>query len=234
MKHAYSFLAGVALVSLCVISTRSLPGYMFGLGFLVCFGSGLLLHFKGILRFVPYWSNGTERPSSTTQRRTRQSPEVSGGSVVSRFSSELTKPVRAQAGVSGSHGYTSSPVCRQASRCRENGRKNSGSPLRNGRERNHGRRSGTPVQRNELPARHYSRTARNAASRSVVQSSNVLSTVQQEVLSALCNLKVPFGEAEQAVHSAAKEHGGESFDVLFRAALNLVNAGVGKSRKAAA
>ena len=173
MKHAYSFLAGVALVSLCVISTRSLPGYMFGLGFLVCLGCFLILHVKGILRLVPHWSSGTQ-----------------GGR-----SSKLNGMVVRQLPI---------PAPRD--------RKDSGL---------------------ELPARRYSRTARNAKCGSVVQSSNVLSSVQQEVLSALCNLKVPFGEAQQAVCSASKEHGGESFDQLFRVALNLVNAGAGKSRRAA-
>jgi hypothetical protein len=60
----------------------------------------------------------------------------------------------------------------------------------------------------------------------------MLPSVQQDVLSALINLKVPFAHAEEAVHAAAKEHGGESFDTLFRTALNLLNAG--KSRRAAA
>lgn len=133
MKNVYSFLAGVTLVSLCVVATRSLPGYMFALGFALCAGSVILLHFKGIIRLVPYCA------------------ARSGGS-----------------------------------------------------------------------------------RRSSVYSSEVLPTVQQDVLSALLNLRVPFSDAEGAVRSAAKEHGGESFDSLFRTALNLVNAGAGKSRRAAA
>jgi hypothetical protein len=89
MKHAYSFLAGVALVSLCVFFTNSLPGYMFGLGFGICLGSILMLHFKGILRLVPYWSNGTlgNRSSSATgeaSRRTRVKP-VTNDDLANRY-----------------------------------------------------------------------------------------------------------------------------------------------------
>ncbi len=188
MKHAYSFLAGAALISLCVLFTRSLPGYMFGLGFCLCLGCFLLLHVKGIIRLVPHWSSGTK--GSSCQSSIANSVEsVSTVGVVSVAARSKASSERL--------------------------------PRR--------------VNVNELPARRYPRSARNGGSRSVVQSpeTGMLNTVQQEVLSALCNLKVPFSEAQQAVCSASKEHGGESFDQLFRVALNLVNAGAGKSRKAA-
>jgi hypothetical protein len=123
MKHTYSFLAGVASISLTVFATNSLPGYMFLLGFVVAGGSIGLLHFKGIIRFVPAWSTGTQEvrytrsvgwrstvsrvahnheiagsnpaPAKENQRRTSQSPEVSGGSVVSRITPDQTKPAPA-------------------------------------------------------------------------------------------------------------------------------------------
>jgi hypothetical protein len=121
MKHTYSFLAGVALISLTVFATNSLPGYMFLLGIIVAGGSIGLLHFKGIIRLVPAWSTDTQEvrytrnagwrstvsrvahnhenagsnpaPAKEYQRRTSQSPEVSGGSVVSRIMPDQTKPV---------------------------------------------------------------------------------------------------------------------------------------------
>ena len=43
MKHSYSFLSGVGLVSLCVVATGSLPGYMFLVGFATCLLTTLLL-----------------------------------------------------------------------------------------------------------------------------------------------------------------------------------------------
>ena len=86
MKHAYSFLAGVALVSLCVFATRSLPGYMFLLGCLVTAISNILLcrviGFGRIARFfsaldnirlAPHWSSGA---SSSCFRTNPRQPSV--------------------------------------------------------------------------------------------------------------------------------------------------------------
>ena len=52
-----------------------------------------------------------------------------------------------------------------------------------------------------------------------LRSSRVLPTVQQEVLSALVNLGMPFMQAEKAVTEAAEGRKGQSFDELFRACL---------------
>jgi len=222
MKHALSFLAGVALISLCVIATHSLPGYMFLLGYMVSIASIVILSraisFARVARFflyldgirlAPHWSSGANRLSKT--------------------------------GVPGSHGYTSSPVSRQVAA--PDGHPVTtpwvGDPCETAAS---GITSDNPARQyerrtRELPARRYSRTARNAGHprENSVQSSNgnnVLPTTQQEVLSALINLGVSFGKAEEAVHAAAKEHGGESFDEMFRTAISLLNAG--KSRRAAA
>jgi hypothetical protein len=56
-----------------------------------------------------------------------------------------------------------------------------------------------------------------------LQSSAMLPTVQQEVLSALVNLGMPFREAEKSVRAAAQDEKGQSFDELFRACLPLPN-----------
>ena len=199
MKHAYSFLAGVALVSLCVFATRSLPGYMFLLGCLVTAISNILLcrviGFGRIARFF-FWLSKRD-------------------SDVRNYSSPSLNPVPGQ-----SKEARVADGARSVTRDRRESRRKAGSP----------QRSTGPM--NESPTRCNPSAARNEESRSVVQSREMLPSVQQDVLSALINLKVPFAHAEEAVHAAAKEHGGESFDTLFRTALNLLNAG--KSRRAAA
>lgn len=60
----------------------------------------------------------------------------------------------------------------------------------------------------------------------------VLRPVEQDVLSALMNLGCSFRQSEEAVRAVSD--GGESFDELFRKALDSVNAGKGRSRKAVA
>lgn len=192
MKHTYSFLAGVASISLTVFLTRSLPGYMFLAGFCVCSLSVVLLgRVIGVGRLARFFSNyantaglGSARVDLTTtatkyQSRTRQSREVSGGSVVPRIPIGRTKPVRSS---------------------------------------------------NEIRMRCNSSAAQDGNNRGVVNSVDVLSSVQQDVLSALVNLKVPYSQAEEAIRGAR----GQSFDELFREALTSVNAGAGKSRRAVA
>jgi hypothetical protein len=58
---------------------------------------------------------------------------------------------------------------------------------------------------------------------------SMLPLVQQEVLSALMNLGMPFKQAEQAVREGASQKSGESFDELFRLAV-----GLGRATKVAA
>lgn len=52
----------------------------------------------------------------------------------------------------------------------------------------------------------------------------VLSSVQQEVVSALVNQGARFAEAEAAVFAAAAGGAGQSFDQLFRLAIAILNA----------
>jgi len=228
MKHALSFLAGVALISLCVIATRSLPGYMFLLGYMVSIASIVILSratgFSRVARFF-LWRSKSETVF------------VSCGSGVA---------ARREVGSSQARQVTNGRLARTAVLRSGQNRKDLGE-LRSVNETSalhvraavdDTRQAETPLAaRGELPARRYSRTARNAGRprKNSVQSSNgnnVLPTTQQEVLSALINLGVSFGKAEEAVHAAAKEHGGESFDEMFRTAMSLLNAG--KSRRAAA
>ena len=212
MKHAYSFLAGVALVSLCVFATRSLPGYMFLLGCLVTAISNILLcrviGFGRIARFF-FWLSKRESVFVSC------GPGVAARSDVRNYPSPSLNPVPGQ-----SKEARVADGARSVTRDRRESRRKAGSP----------QRSTGPM--NESPTRCNPSAARNEDNRSVVQSREMLPSVQQDVLSALINLKVPCAHAEEAVHAAAKEHGGESFDTLFRTALNLLNAG--KSRRAAA
>jgi hypothetical protein len=187
MKHAYSFLAGVALVSLCVLFANSLPGYMFGLG--LCVG----LSSWSIIRLALHWGS-----SALKLRR------------VPSNSAELLVKV---------------PVSR-SDRMDPDSRflkRSAGATLVSQKEK-----PGSQSRRNESSPRRYSSAAQKR-DRSVVQSSNVLPVVQQEVLSALINLRVPFADAESAVTSVAKD--GQSFDELFRACMSALNAG--KSRRVA-
>jgi hypothetical protein len=55
-----------------------------------------------------------------------------------------------------------------------------------------------------------------------VSSRQMLSTVQQEVLSGLMHLGAPFRDAEAAVRAASDGHAGQGFDELFRLALALL------------
>lgn len=48
------------------------------------------------------------------------------------------------------------------------------------------------------------------------QKTTVLSTVQQDVLSALCNQGMPFNKAQRLVIEASESHPGIGFDSLFR------------------
>lgn len=184
MKHAYSFLAGVASISLTVFATRSLPGYMFLAGFIVCSLSMILLcRAIGASRLARFFSYLAKRNSI------RLSPHWSSGE-------EKLHPVP----------YVGS---NQAGRL-------SGSPS-------------TTAAGTKTRPRCNSSAAQNG--KCSVYSSEMLSPIHQDVVSALCNLKVPFAEAQQAVLAVAKD--GQSFDELFRIALAQVNAGAGKSRRAA-
>lgn len=220
MKHSLSFLAGVALISLCVVATRSLPGYMFLIGWMASNLSIVILcraigynrvarffsYLDGI-RLAPHWSSGAKRIRSLQARQVTNGDADGTAVIRSAKSRKDSGEPRSVNEASGRHVNPAADDTRQA-----------GTPL---------------AARGELPTRRNSRTARNAKSRGVVQSpeTDMLSTTQQEVLSALINLGVSFGRAEEAVHAAAKEHGGESFDELFRVCLSLLNAG--KSRRAA-
>ena len=56
-----------------------------------------------------------------------------------------------------------------------------------------------------------------------VQTASALSSVQEDVLSALINLGFQRPAAEKALAQAAKNDGAESFDALFRGSLSLVS-----------
>ena len=213
MKHAYSFLAGVALVSLCVVATRSLPGYMFLVGFGVSVISHVLLVraigcskvarlFLNLdsFRLAPHWSSGA-------YKRGRKTQDLEMSESVRSEKSESIGVQAQQGRVSHSQKWSGTSPNRATV----------GGPAK--------------VFGKELPTRCNSSAARNANRRSVVQYREMLSSVHQDVLSALCNLKVPFAEAQEAVLAAGKD--GQSFDELFKVALAHVNAGVGKSRRAA-
>ena len=242
MKHAYSFLAGAALISLCVVATRSLPGWMFLLGYLLSLTSILLLcrvigfgkvarffFYLDRIRLAPPWSSGAKKFSATSM------PSGSDGHGWVQDGIE-SRPKRGQGELGGRTVGCSSD---RESRHRDS-RERTGNKLPDVRRTKRRAVSGRPLgtaeesqhRVKEIPTRCNPSAARNEDNRSVVQSREMLPSVQQDVLSALINLKVPFAHAEEAVHSAAKEHGGESFDTLFRTALNLLNAG--KSRRAAA
>lgn len=66
----------------------------------------------------------------------------------------------------------------------------------------------------------------------LVQSRRMLTTVQQEAVSALMNLGANFRDAEGAVLAATAELPGQGFDEVFRVAVVLLNAR--KARKATA
>lgn len=65
----------------------------------------------------------------------------------------------------------------------------------------------------------------------LVQSRRMLTTVQQEAVSALMNLGANFRDAEGAVLAATSQIPGQGFDEVFRVAVVLLNAR--KARKAA-
>jgi hypothetical protein len=226
MKHALSFLAGVALISLCIIATRSLPGYMFLLGYMVSIASIVILSraigFSRIARFF-LWLSKSETVFVSC-----------GPGVAARREIRSLQTGRASSAVQASGRKSDVGIAFSVNR----GQQVNPSGTRAVLMADDARQTGRPLApRGELPTRCNSSAARNAGrpKKNSVQSSNgnnVLPTTQQEVLSALINLGVSFGKAEEAVHAAAKEHGGESFDEMFRTAISLLNAG--KSRRAAA
>lgn len=82
--------------------------------------------------------------------------------------------------------------------------------------------SASAVVRSERSSEKSPRPAREPrAKKNVLPSVEMLPTVQQEVLSALVNLGLPFKHALDCVRAAASEKSGESFDELFRLALIL-------------
>lgn len=220
MKHAYSFLAGAAMVSLTVFATRSLPGYMFLAGFIICVVSLVLLvraigasrlarffsHLSqpNSIRLASHWSSDAKGVSDEEAHESFCQRTEVDSKVDPKTPEQAYKTARAKSSVRGVYGA--------------------------------GNRDKSVYTLKEIRMRRNPRSAQNGNSGSDVQSSNgnkdVLPQTQQDVLSALLNLKVSFSDAEQATRAAAKEHGGESFDTLFRTAVNLLNAG--KSRRAAA
>lgn len=62
----------------------------------------------------------------------------------------------------------------------------------------------------------------------------MLRPVQQDVLSSLMNLGCTFSRALEAVEAVKDSNASESFDQLFRKALDVVNSGTQLSKKAAA
>lgn len=224
MKHAYSFLAGAALISFCVVATRSLPGYMFLLGCLVTAISNVLLcrviGFGRIARFFSALDN------------IRLAPHWSSGASSSWFRTNPRQPSVGTLGSAGRPGEfrvrEKQPLC--GAPCSVDGMAPTASHIPGVADYRGRRDAKKPAQ---TSTRCNPSAARNKDNRSVVQSREMLPSVQQDVLSALINLKVPFAHAEEAVHAAAKEHSGQSFDELFRVALAQVNAGMGKTRRAA-
>lgn len=207
MKHAYSFLAGVALVSLCVVATRSLPGWMFLVGFGVSVISHVLLvraigcskvarlfSYLDSFRLAPHWSSGAKQLCRVPSNRAELLVKVPCGQRIDPGPDSWLLNRSAEETLGSKPERPSSPT-------------------------------------NELRPCRNPNSARNGKCRSVVNSVEMLSSVHQDVLSALCNLKVPFAEAQEAVLAAGKD--GQSFDELFKTALAHVNAGVGKSRRAA-
>ena len=89
---------------------------------------------------------------------------------------------------------------------------------------------GNVSERERWKAATGERTPRRAPTYN--QTIAVLRPVEQDVLSALMNLGCSFRQSEEAVRAVSD--GGESFDELFRKALDSVNAGKGRSRKAVA
>lgn len=219
MKHTYSFLSGVGLVSLCVVFTHSLPGYMFLIGFATCLLSTLLLgramganriarfffylSERKSMRFASHWNSDAENTAPVPQV-SRRVPSNRAEMLVNVANPDTDSRFLNRRGLEGHI------------------------PDRSLKER-----PSSPKAR-DIRTRRYSSTARNATSRqSSVVNCDVLPQTQQDVLSALVNLKVPFANAEQAVLGAAQREPGASFDDMFRTALALVQAGQGKSRRVA-
>ena len=241
MKHMYSFLSGVALISLCVVGTRSLPGYMFLLGFCVsslsvvllgrAIGASRIARFfskysdRKSIRFASHWNSDAENTAPVPQ--VRYADTAGWSSTVARQAHNLE--------VGGSN-PSPATISKSQRRNRQSLEVSGGSvvPRIPSDSTKPDRTTLQPKQPRDIRPRRYSSAARNATSRQdVVQSSNVLPQVQQDVLSALMNLKVPFADAEQAVLGAAQRNAGASFDEMFRIALALVQAGAGKSRRVA-
>lgn len=71
-----------------------------------------------------------------------------------------------------------------------------------------------PVTVIDRPRRAPTTKANRQNTVSMVKSPSMLSPVQQDVLSALLNLRMPFSQAEQAVMEAYRD--GDSFEDLFK------------------
>lgn len=222
MKPTLAFCAGSASVSIAVVLTGALPGWMFLLGFLVSIPTILymcrVIGLRRVARFFLRWS-------------------LQAGRASNRFAGVGPEIIRCWRSASVNRGQQ----MKSGGPCAD-------SPIDDARQtdrtlapRGDRRRR---VLRYADDAGWSSKVARRAhnpevagsnpapASKPVVQSPEMLPPVQQDVLSALVNMKVPFGQAEEAVREAAHKSGGDSFDELFRTATALLSRG--KSRRAAA
>ncbi len=226
MKHAYSFVAGAVLISGFVVSTNAQPGWMFLLGSLVTLASlAVLARLIGRARIIRFLSYTDLRGVEEWHLRKPHKLQSAGSNPVpatTPSSFRLAPPWN-----SGAKGVSANtydvPVWNGSSGRDKRIFDNRISATENRRVRN------VPALRPKAQSARRSHPVsvlktQKSANVKVVQSS-VLPRVQQDVLSALTNLKVPFADAEQAVREAGTEHSGESFDELFRASLNLLRAG---------
>lgn len=231
MKYTLSALAGSLLSTIAVVLAGHTPAILVGLGFVV--GIALytwVLRLLGIERYARWFYAGAGHPVKQGIDHLEKSRGRSSlGSIDSgqkQFSnragnSETSRPVRVRYG--GRDGRTrpvgiescgsSQPSCLPSTYVKVEWN----AP---------GRSVGSVSERERGTLATGERTPRRAPTynQKIIA---VLRPVEQDVLSALMNLGCSFRQAEDAVTSVSD--GGESFDQLFRKALDVLNAGKRKA-----
>lgn len=222
LKYLYTFLGGALSMAVCVVASNSKPGWMFLLG-------GILGSVVMFFVLSPHWSSGDGGASRRRNRTIRVGAVAVGAELAPRLQNKTSWGRRGWR-----HARSAWEWIRQIlgnalfQPNPEYGRKailagSNPAPQPHSRER---LRTAT----HEQTARRAPTTKKRCTQLQKTVQSPMLRPIQQDILSALTNLRAPYKEAFQCALATKAV----SFDEAFREALASVNAGMGKTRRAAA
>ena len=205
MKYTLSALLGSLVSTIAVVLAGHTPALLVGLGFVTAvLLYTWILRLLGVERYARWFYAGAGRP---VKQGTGHLGKLFGGG--STFASSGQQQCSNRTG--------KSETIRRAALTNQIDRRTRSVGIASARAR--GKAASDERPQRKAPTHNQTTT-------------RMLRPVQQDVLSALMNLGCSFRQAEDAVNAVSD--GGESFDVLFRKALDAVNSGKMLTRKAVA